>query len=83
MRAMTMKSSVTWAFLPAAILSAKRSMIVLVWSTSVPNSEFFFSPTLSSMIDGGDAEPLERLHREDEVLRLAARVAVEDRSAWS
>ena len=50
MRAMIIKSSVSCAFLPAAILALKFSMVSCVCATSVPNSEFFFRPVLSSMI---------------------------------
>lgn len=47
---MTMKSSPTCAARPARILSQKTSTSSWVCTTSLPNSEFFFSPVLSSMI---------------------------------
>ena len=45
-----MKSSVSWAFFPARIFWLKCSILSWVCATSVPNSEFFLSPVLSSMI---------------------------------
>ena len=50
MRAMIMKSSVRCASLPARIFSEKCSIVSCCCSTSVPKSEFLFSPILSSKI---------------------------------
>ena len=47
---MIMKSSVSWACLPARILAENSSMPAWVCSTSVPNRLFFLSPVLSSMM---------------------------------
>ena len=48
--AMIMKSSVSCAFFPAAILALKFSMLSWVCSTSLPKREFFLSPVLSSIM---------------------------------
>ena len=49
-RAQIIKSLVFCAFFPAAIFSQKFSIKSCVCVTSVPNSEFFFRPVLSSII---------------------------------
>ena len=50
MRGMIMKSSVTCARLPICSRTQNSSIVDWVCSTSVPNNEFFLSPSLSSMI---------------------------------